>query len=412
MGSDIQLFANNLYVMCKPAGAMCNLACDYCYYLEKKSLYSGAGHAMVMDDRTLERFIKLYIECQTTPAVMFTWHGGEPLMRPIAFYRKALQLQRKYAGGRHIENSIQTNGTLLTDDWCRFLHDNGFLVGISIDGTREMHDCFRHDARGGSSFRQVMRGIEMLQRHKVEFNVMATVNSANADKPAEFYRFFRDAGCHYIQFTPIVERYSHDGKLLHYGSEERGELAAFSVRPEQWGDFLCGVYDEWIKEDVGTYYVQMFDSTLANWVGVEPGVCTMARQCGHAAVMEHNGDVYSCDHFVFPEFKLGNIHHDTLIEMMFSSKQKAFASIKEGKLTRQCRECQWLFACHGECPRNRFATSEDGEQGHNYLCAGYRKFFKHAAPTMDFMKNEYANNRPPANVMRWLRETGGKQQNH
>lgn len=402
MSNGIQLFSKNIYVMCKPCGALCNLACDYCYYLEKKSLYDNRG--MTMDDATLELFIRQYIQCQTTPNVMFTWHGGEPLLRPISFYRKALKLQQKYAEGHRIENSIQTNGTLLTPEWCRFLHDNSFLVGISIDGTREMHDAYRHNNRGGSTYYQVMKGIELLQKHDVEFNIMATVNNVNADHPLEFYNFFKKHGFHYIQFTPIVERFSSDKSLLHQQSEDMGKLASFSVSPEQWGNFLCAIYDEWIKEDVGTYYIQLFDSTLANWVGVEPGLCTMAKSCGHAAVMEHNGDLYSCDHFVFPKYKLGNIHSSTIIEMMYGEKQKEFAKIKDEGLTRQCRECEWQFACHGECPRNRFATSDYGEAGHNYLCKGYYKFFKHVARTMDFMKNEYVNGRPPANVMQWIKK--------
>ncbi len=402
MSRDIQLFARNLYVMCKPCGAACNLACDYCYYLEKKSFYASKG--MMMDDATLELFTKQYIESQTSPNVMFTWHGGEPLLRPLSFYKKALEYQKRYAAGRRIENSLQTNGTLLTPEWCKFLRDNAFLVGISIDGTRRMHDAYRKNARRGPTFYNVMKGIELLKQYDVEFNVMATVNRMNADEPVEFYDFFRRNELHYIQFTPIVERFASTNALMHQKSTEEGELAEFSVKPGQWGDFLCSVYDEWIKNDVGTYYVQLFDASLANWAGVEPGLCTMAKDCGHAAVMEHNGDLYSCDHYVFPEYKLGNIHSSTILEMMYGEKQKAFAQIKGGELTRQCRECKWLFACNGECPRNRFVLSIHGEQGHNYLCKGYYKFFAHVAETMDFMKNEYMQGRPPANVMKWLKD--------
>lgn len=399
-------FSKPLYVMTKPAGSLCNLACDYCYYTEKSKLYRHTPKH-IMSDELLEKFIREYINCQTTPDIYFTWHGGETMMRPLDFYKKVVQLQRKYAGGRNIVNSIQTNGTLITEDWCRFLHDENWLVGVSIDGPQEFHDEYRKSKTGKPSFRQVMNGIKLLNKFQVEWNAMAVVNDFNADYPLEFYHFFKEIGCHYIQFTPIVERiFKHpDGRILASPDEgAEAALADFSVTPEQWGNFLCTIFDEWVRQDVGEYFIQIFDATLANWMGVLPGLCSMAETCGHAGVMEFNGDVYSCDHFVFPEYKLGNIFQRNLIDMMFSDKQLKFGEAKKSTLTEQCRNCEFLFACHGECPKNRFASSEDGEPGQNYLCSGYHRFFKHVAPYMDFMKQELQHQRPPANVMEWARK--------
>lgn len=401
----INPFARPLYVMAKPAGAMCNMACTYCYYLEKKELYAD-DPKMVMSDSMLELYTKRYLEAQTMGIVNFTWHGGEALMRPLSFYKRAMELQQKYAGGREIMNCLQTNGTLLDDEWCRFLRDNNWLVGVSIDGPQEFHDEYRRNRGGRPSFLNVMKGIRLLQKHGVEWNAMAVINDYNADYPLEFYNFFKDLGCHYIQFTPIVERLKQGNRLA--SVREGGDLAPFSVTPEQWGDFLCALFDEWVKADVGTYYIQLFDATLANWAGVEPGVCTMAPQCGHAGVMEYNGDVYSCDHFVFPDYRLGNIRDTSFIEMMGSDRQLRFGASKRDSLPRQCRQCRWLFACNGECPKNRFAVTADGEPGLNYLCAGYRKFFGHVAPYMDFMKAELDAKRPPANVMNALHLIDGK----
>lgn len=401
-------FAKPLYVMLKPAGSFCNLACDYCYYLEKKHLYdSGINDKFIMSDELLEKFIEQYILSQTQPQILFTWHGGEPLMRPIAFYKRAIELQKKYGRGRTIDNCLQTNGTLLNDEWCKFFKENNWLVGVSIDGPQEFHDEFRKNKQGLPSFHKVIKGIELLNKHEVEWNAMAVVNDFNADYPLDFYNFFKELGCKYIQFAPIVERIikHKDGRYLaNPMDKDNPELADFSVTPEQWGNFLCELFDEWIKEDVGTYYIQLFDATLANWVGEQPGVCTMARTCGHAGVMEYNGDVYCCDHFVFPEYKLGNIYTKTLTEMMYGERQLAFGAAKENTLPTQCRECEFLFACHGECPKNRFVSTPTGEPGLNYLCKGYYKFFKHVAPYMDFMKKELMNERPPANIMEELKK--------
>lgn len=404
-------FSKPMYIMTKPIGSVCNLACEYCYYLEKGKLYPDNKN-QVMSEELLDKFIREYIESQTTASVLFTWHGGETLMRPLSFYKKAVELQKKYARGRQIDNCIQTNGTLLNDDWCKFFKDNNFLVGISIDGPQEFHDEYRRNKQGLPSFFKVMQGIELLKKHDVEYNAMAVINDYNVDYPIEFYNFFKKIGCNYIQFTPIVERIGthQDGTTLASPEElnKKVELAPFSVDAKKWGDFLCAVFDEWIKEDVGTYFIQIFDSTLANWIGEQPGVCTLARTCGHAGVMEFNGDVYSCDHFVFPQYKLGNIHSKTLVEMMYSEKQQKFGNEKYTNLPQQCKSCEYLFACNGECPKNRFLYTAHGEPGLNYLCNGYKKFFSHVAPYMDFMKKELLAQRAPANVMNWIKENKDK----
>jgi len=403
MNNTFAPFAKPIYVMLKPSGSACNLNCEYCYYLEKELLYPSVK-SQLMSNQLLEKFIEQYLDSQTQPQIMFTWHGGETLLRPISFYKKALELQKKYAQGRTIDNSIQTNGTLLTDAWCEFFKENNFLVGVSIDGPQEFHDEYRRNKGGLPTFVKVMKGINLLKKHGVEYNAMAVVNEYNADYPLEFFNFFKQIDCRFIQFAPIVERLSNrtDGLKLSAPHEE-AVLTDFSVSPIQWGKFLCGLFDEWIKEDVGKFYIQMFDSTLANWVGEQPGICTLARHCGHAGVMEFNGDVYSCDHFVFPEYKLGNLNTDTLTSMMYSEIQLKFGTDKHDKLPRQCKECEFLFACNGECPKNRFAFTKDNEPGLNYLCVGWKMFYAHVAPYMDFMKHELLNERAPSNVMEWAK---------
>lgn len=397
-------FSRPMYVMLKPAGSLCNLRCKYCYYLEKDKLYKQCNNHVISDE-LLEKFIKEYIEAQTTPQVLFTWHGGETLMRPISFYKRALELQRIYGRGRQIDNCIQTNGTLLTDEWCQFFKDNNFLVGVSIDGPQEFHDEYRRTATNKPTFVKVMNGINLLNKHGVEWNALAVVNDYNADYPLEFFRFFKQIGCKYIQFSPIVERVvkREDGLTLAPGMQggDAG-LADFSITPEQWGNFLCTIFDEWVHNDVGEYFVQLFDATLANWVGQAPGVCILAEECGHAGVMEFNGDVYSCDHFVYPEHLLGNLHTKTITEMMYSDQQNKFAKMKKQMLPQQCKECKFLFACHGECPKNRFLNDKYGNYGLNYLCKGYRQFFEHVEPYMNFMKRELENHRAPANVMKQI----------
>ena len=400
-------FAKPLYVMTKPIGARCNLACSYCYYQEKEKLYPEIPRHF-MSEELLEHFTKEYIQSQTMPQVLFTWHGGEPLMRSIDFYQKALAFQRKYGKGRIVDNCIQTNGTLLTDEWCRFFKENHWLVGISIDGPQKFHDAYRCNQQGKPSFKEVMKGIELLERYGVEWNAMAVINRLNVEHPLEFYRFFKSIGCHYIQFTPIVERLVlKDGKkrLAHVNDGTNGVLTEYSITPTQWGSFLCTLFDEWIQKDVGDFFIQLFDATLANWIGEEPGVCSMSKSCGRAAIMEFNGDIYACDHFVFPEYRLGNIYRQSLVEMLYDKRQRDFGEAKWKFLPRQCKQCRFLFACNGECPKNRFSITADGEKGLNYLCEGYSQFFHHVAPYMELMKAELLAGRPPANVMRLLNST-------
>ena len=395
-------FAKPLYVMLKPAGAHCNLACKYCYYLEKNKLYPTAQRHL-MSDEMLEQFTREYIEAQTMNQVLFTWHGGEPLLRSIDFYRKALSLQQKYAGGRRIDNVIQTNGTLLTDEWCEFFAQNHWLVGISIDGPQPDHDHYRLTAAGKPSWKKVMQGIKLLKKHGVEWNAMAVVNAYNANHPLEFYRFFKENGCLFLQFTPIVERLTRheDGRTLaSLADKDEISLSEASVAPEQWGYFLCAIFDEWVRKDVGKIFVEIFDCTLANWMGISPGICAYSKECGHAGVMEHNGDVYSCDHFVFPEYKLGNIRDHSLIDMLYGEQQQEFSRLKHSSLPRQCKECDMEFACHGECPKNRFMKDKYGDSGLNYLCPGYYHYYQHVAPYMDYMKQELMAQRPPSNIMK------------
>ena len=395
-------FAKPLYVMLKPAGAHCNLACKYCYYLEKNKLYPTAQRHL-MSDEMLEQFTREYIEAQTMNQVLFTWHGGEPLLRSIDFYRKALSLQQKYAGGRRIDNVIQTNGTLLTDEWCEFFAQNHWLVGISIDGPQPDHDHYRLTAAGKPSWKKVMQGIKLLKKHGVEWNAMAVVNAYNVNHPLEFYRFFKENGCQFLQFTPIVERLTRheDGRTLaSLADKDEIPLSEASVTPEQWGYFLSAIFDEWVRKDVGKIFVEIFDCTLANWMGISPGICAYSKECGHAGVMEHNGDVYSCDHFVFPEYKLGNIRDHSLIDMLYGEQQQEFSRLKHSSLPRQCKECDMEFACHGECPKNRFMKDKYGDSGLNYLCPGYYHYYQHVAPYMDYMKQELMAQRPPSNIMK------------
>lgn len=392
-------FSKPLYVTLKPVGARCNLACEYCYYMEKSSLYPDSPR-QAMTEETLELFTKEYIAAQTVGDILFTWHGGEAMMRPLSFFRKAMELQQKYGKGMHIENVLQTNGTLMTPEWAKFLRDNHWLVGVSIDGPKEFHDEYRHARNGKPSWGKAMQAIRMLNDYGVEWNAMAVVNDYNADYPLEFYRFFCGIGCRFLQFTPVVERQigGQNGPLASLADGKEATLAPFSVSPQQWGKFLCAVFDEWVRRDVGRVFVEIFDCTLANWMGVKPGICSYGRDCGHAAVMEFNGDVFACDHFVFPRYKLGNIRNDSLIEMLYGEKQRKFAAMKRS-LPQQCKECEVEFACHGECPKNRFTTDRYGNPGLNYLCEGYHRFYSHAAPYMNYMRGELLAQRPPAGIM-------------
>lgn len=358
-------------MMAKPAGGRCNLACRYCYYLDNPAGRAGSGIAL-MDDSTLERFIRDYIASSPCEDVMFIWHGGEPLLRDEKFFNRVISLQKKHSGGHHIDNSLQTNGTLITPGRARFLADNGFLVGVSIDGPSHIHDFYRRDRSGKGTHSRVLRGIELLERFGVEWNAMAVINNLNVGIPAEFYRYFRDTlGCRYLQFTPV------------FGT------APESVTPEAWGAFLCGVFDEWIAGDVGMMFVQIFEAVLANLAGMTPGVCTLAPQCGSGPVIEHNGDVYTCDHFVNPRNLLGNIRRTPLSVMLNDGRLSAFGADKQRLLPAVCKECEYLRVCNGECPANRPSPDRPC-----LLCAGYRRFFSHALPSMQLILDDILASRP------------------
>lgn len=391
------------YVMAKPNGSSCNLNCSYCYYIEKEKLYQSRRNSQ-MSDETLEKYIKSYIQAQPIPEVLFTWHGGETLLRDISFYKKVIQLQKSYGRGRIVDNSLQTNGTLLNDEWCRFFKDNNFLIGISIDGPEHCHDIYRKNKGGKETFSQVMKGIELLQKHGVEFNTLSVINDYNVDYPLEIYNFFKEIGSQYMQFSPIVERIHKNNaptglKLM--SPEDRSEfiIAPWTVDPKKFGQFYISIFDEWIKKDVGKYFIQLFDAALAGTVGEMPCICIFSETCGHATVMEFNGDMYACDHYVFPEYKIGNIRTHTIYEMAFSEKQLHFGMDKRDTLPIQCMECEFLKICNGECPKNRILNDKYGEHGLNYLCEGYYAFWRHSKPYMEYMANELHSKRPPTNVM-------------
>jgi uncharacterized protein len=401
------------HIMTKPIGPICNLDCKYCFYLEKENLYPKlSGHSGISDwkmtDDVLENYIRQYIEAQQMDAINFAWQGGEPTLLGVDFFRRVVALQQKYASGKRIENALQTNGVLLDDEWGEFLSQNHFLVGLSIDGPRELHDRYRVDKGGQPTFNRVVAGLNMLKKHGVEFNTLTVVNRHNARQPLEVYRFLKEIGSGYMQFIPVVERIAreaNDSGLVLIQPSDSGEarVSEWSVDPVDFGNFLCAVFDEWVRNDVARYYVQIFDVALETWLGIPASLCVFRETCGSAMAMEHNGDLYSCDHFVYRENRLGNIMENPLESMVASAQQAKFGLDKRDSLPRYCRECDVRFACHGECPKHRFIRTPDGESGLNYLCAGYKMFFHHIDPYMRFMANELRSQRPPANVIQWTR---------
>ena len=424
---------SHFHVMAKPTGAICNLDCEYCFFLSKEALYPGSPFRMKED--VLEAYVKQIIESQLAPQVTITWQGGEPTLMGLEFFQGCMGLVNKYARkGMRVENSIQTNGTKLDDDWCAFFKENHFLVGLSLDGTREMHDAYRVDKSGEGTFDRVMQAARLLQKHEVDFNILCTVHTANADHPLDVYRFFRDqVGTDFIQFIPIVERATPEtlpianrgwgdrsfqdkpgSDLPAQGEREilsakssgrplyklEGNLVTErSVNPEKWGRFLSIIFDEWVRNDVGKVFVQMFDSALGSWVGQGASLCIHRETCGDALVLEHNGDLYSCDHFVEPDYFLGNIKETHMLELVASDQQRKFGTDKRDTLPQYCLDCEVRFACHGGCPRNRFIETPDGEAGLNYLCAGYRTFFNHINRPMKIMAMLLRQNRYADEVM-------------
>ena len=402
---------SSVHVLAKPTGAICNLDCQYCFFLSKDTLYPGSKFRMT--DDTLEAYVRQVIESQASSHVTIAWQGGEPTLMGLEFFRRANALARKYLrSGTTLEHTIQTNGTLLDDEWCGFLHENRFLVGLSIDGPQAMHDAYRVDKAGNPTHSQVMRAARLMQRHKVEFNVLCTVHDANVGHPREVYEFFRDeVGTQFVQFIPIVERATPETiEIANAGWGDRNHrrplykqdgsmVTERTVKPEQWGAFLIAVFDEWIRRDVGGVFIQLFESALASWMGMPASLCIFGETCGNALALEHNGDLYSCDHFVEPRYRLGNINEHHLLQLVSSDQQRAFGNAKRDTLPRYCRECEVRFACNGECPRNRFLRTPDGEEGLNYLCAGYKAFFQHIDRPMKVMADFLRRGKSAADIM-------------
>ncbi|MFZ2088293.1 MAG: anaerobic sulfatase maturase, partial [Desulfobaccales bacterium] len=396
-----------IHVLAKPTGAICNLNCSYCFFLKKESLYPGSHFRM--SDEVLETYIRQLIECHRSPRVTVSWQGGEPTLMGLDFFQRALNFQKRYQRpGMIFENTLQTNGTLLNDEWCEFLRQHNFLVGISIDGPRPLHDLHRRDKQGGPTFDRVMGGLRLLQKHGVEYNILVTVNRANAGQPLEVYRFFRDeARTSWIQFIPAIERL-HDGEVTIY--QEGTAVSERSVQPRQFGHFLIAIFDEWVRRDVGTVFVQTFEAAVRNWLGLpSSGMCVFDATCGHGLALEHNGDLYSCDHFVEPKYLLGNIQESHMMELVASEAQRTFGCNKLDLLPRSCRECEVWFACKGECPKNRFNVTPKGEPGLNYLCAGYKAFFRHIDRPLKLMSQLMRQEQPAARVMEVLAAEEGRQ---
>jgi len=399
------------HIMAKPHGPICNLDCTYCYYLEKEKLYTKGGRDFRMSDNVLETYIRQYIQAQPDQNVSFAWQGGEPTLLGIPFFERVVELQKKHASGKTVDNAFQTNGTLLDDAWGEFLARNKFLIGISIDGPEEIHDIYRVDKGGQPTFARVMRGLGILKKHGVEFNTLTVVNRTNSYRPREIYRFLKEIGSKYLQFIPVVEQVAEQPDpngliLIKPFSRQKASVSDWSVDPLQFGKFLTSVFDEWVRNDVGRTFVQIFDVALESWANVPQSLCVFAPQCGLAMAIEHNGDLYSCDHFVYPENKLGNIMERALGTLAQSQQQSRFGNAKSLSLPSDCRQCDVRFACNGECPKHRFTTTASGEYGLNYLCAGYKHFFHHIDPYMRFMANELQHDGAPARVMEWVRAGG------
>lgn len=392
----------NFHLMAKPTSFECNLNCDYCFYLEKQSLYNKEQQCIAMSDEVLENYIKSYIESQSTDVVEFAWQGGEPTMAGLDFFQRALHYQTTHANGKIIKNTLQTNGLLINQDWAYFLAKNQFLVGISIDGMQAIHDRYRITRSGKGSFDKVINAIKLFNQFNVEYNTLTVVNNENYKYGAEIYRFLKSIGSNHHQYIPIVE-----AENIHFTPDEskiiigRNSVKPFSTPRDGYGQFMTNVFDEWIKEDVGKVFIQLFDATLISWFGYESSMCLFNKECGQSLIIERNGDVYSCDHFVYPEFRLGNIQQQSLQEIVSSDQQKKFSCAKS-VLSEQCQQCQFSTYCYGGCPKHRIDTSAD-QQPHNYLCQSYQHYFKHVSKYMDFMVKELNQGRNVFAVMEWTK---------
>jgi uncharacterized protein len=406
--NNAESLAQGLHVVAKPIGPLCNLDCEYCFYLEKRALF-GPGEQYPMSDDVLRAFIADYITSQPTPVVEFVWQGGEPTLLGIDFFKRVIDLQRPFVKSKAITNSLQTNGTLLTDEWCRFLKKHDFMVGISLDGPKEIHDRYRRDRKGNGAFDAAVGGLRLLQKHGIEYNVLACVARETARRPLDVYRFFKSQGIEFIQFAPVVERIA-DSSNKQQGlrlagpsgsdkADERTEVTPWSVLPEDYGDFLIAVYEEWVRHDVGSLFVMNFEWALNAWIGNPSPVCVHAKQCGRSLVVEHNGDIFACDHCVYPQYRLGNIKTDKLLGMVEKSLKSGFGIAKETALPRLCTECDVLRACQGGCPKHRFTESYYNETGLHYLCDGYKKFFLHIRKYCHAMVQLLENGLPAARIM-------------
>ena len=403
------LAGRSFHVMAKPIGPLCNLDCTYCFYLEKEKLF-GAHERFAMPDHVLEEFIRQTIESELGQEVRFAWQGGEPTLLGVGYFQKVVALQAKYARGKTVQNVLQTNGTLLDEAWGDFLQEHSFLVGISLDGPRELHDRYRVDKKLRPTFDRVMAGLEILKNHRVKFNTLTVVNRDNSKHPQKVYQFLKEVGSSYIQFIPLVERLDVGAGLAcppplgRDGGGASGRVTEWSVESVDYGSFLIGIFDEWVRRDVGRIFVQTFDVALGSWMGLGSSLCIFAEKCGSAVALEHNGDLYSCDHYVYPKYQLGNLLNQSLGEMVSSPAQKAFGSQKLDSLPDYCRRCDVRFACNGECPKNRFIETPDGQPGLNYLCAGYKTFFKSIDPCMKMMARLLGARRPASDIMQLLAE--------
>lgn len=398
----------SIHLMAKPAGPVCNLDCTYCFYLEKENLYPK-NNRFLMSDEVLRSYVQQNIQQEVSPEVVFTWQGGEPLLRGLDFYQRAVLYQQELAGDKVIRNALQTNGTLLDDEWCAFLAQAGFTVGISLDGPKEIHDVDRVDKQGRPSFDNVMRGIALLKKYQIEFNVLVTVTSNVAKHPLEVYRFLKAQNITHVQFNPVVERMpNNDEQVLGLTFAQPGKVSIskksvsvtpHSVAPATYGEFLIAVFDEWVRQDVGKVFVMNFEWALAAFLRLPSTICLFAENCGNAMLVEHNGDVYSCDHYMYPDYLLGNIQQSDIREMVNSPQQTAFGTAKSRDLPAYCKRCDYLFACHGECPKNRFLQTPDGEAGLNYLCGGYKNYFRHITQYMNAMAKLISHGQPAALIM-------------
>lgn len=385
-------------MMFKPIGSLCNLNCTYCYYLDKAGIY-GKEPKMSLD--ILEKCIKEYLEINDSEEITFDWHGGEPLILGLEYFEKIVEFQNKYKGRKKIFNTIQTNATLMNADFASFFRDNNFLVGVSIDGPQYIHDKYRKDKGDFPTFNKVMRGIELLHRYGVEFNTLTTINKASEGKGLEVYDFLKRIGSHYMQFMPVVEYINNETNRITSPDDGNSKLAPWSVEPVKYGEFMCEIFDYWVENDVGEYFVNLFDSTLANYCGMNPGTCVYSETCGANAVVEHNGDIYPCDHFVYRSYKLGNISEMSLSDIVSSNKMAEFGINKRNILPHECFKCRYYFACHGECPKHRFDMMANGEKGLNALCKGLKRFFSYTEPYMIEMRNLYFSGKSPSEIMRW-----------